>query len=57
MPLFDRVTYFFFHSLFSELPLRFHRMFWKKQSRERVTKISEKMCEDHVKTPDLRKPA
>lgn len=26
VPLFDRVTHFFFHSLFRELPLRFHRM-------------------------------
>lgn len=33
VPLEDRVTYFFFHSLFRELPLLFHRMLCRKQAR------------------------
>lgn len=33
VPLLDRVTYFFFHSLFRELPLLFHRMLCEKQPR------------------------
>lgn len=35
MPLLDSVTYFFFHSLFSELPLLFHRTLCGSNQSER----------------------
>lgn len=38
VPLLDRVTYFFFHSLFRELPLLFHRMLCQRQPRSLAAK-------------------